>query len=99
VTERILNAGGEVDLLLCSPDGEPRGVLARAGDIFPLSPSGDLGADISGDGPEGLSPSRPWGLRFLRVAQPRAGKHVGTPEATTEPPGGDTKNPEDWTKD
>lgn len=94
----MLNAAGGVDLVLCSPDGESRGLLARTGDIFPLDPSQDLCSGGSG-GEEGLSPARPWGLRFLRVTEPRAGKHEGTPEATTAPPGGDSKNPEDWTKD
>jgi hypothetical protein len=98
MTEMILNAAGEVDLLLCSPDGESRGLLARTGDIFPLDPSRDLCSAGSG-GWDGLPSTRPWGLRFLRVPQPRAGKHEGTAQATTAPPGGDRSNPEDSTKD
>lgn len=95
----VLNTAGDVDLMLCSPDGESRGLLARTGDIFPLDPFGDLCSGGSGGGQEGISSARPWGLRFLRVPQPRAGKHEGTAQATTAPPGGDRNSPEDMTKD
>jgi hypothetical protein len=95
MTETTLNAAGDVDLLLCSPDGESRGLLARTGDLFPLDPSYDLFPDSE------VSPSaaRPWGLRFLQVQQPQAGAHEGTAQATTAPPGGDRNSPEDMTND
>lgn len=94
MTQIALNTA-DVDLLLCSPDGESRGLLARAGDIFPLDPSRDLcgGGDVS------PSSARPWGLRFLQVPQPRAGRHEGTGQATTGSSNGDGSRPEDWTKD
>jgi hypothetical protein len=94
MTEITLNAT-DVDLLLCSPDGESRRLLARVGDIFPLDPSRDLcpGNEVR------PSPARPWGLRFLQVPQPRAGRHEGTGQATTGSSNGDGSKPEDWTKD
>lgn len=93
--------------LLCSPDGEPRGLLARAGDIFPLAPGWELaaegdpvaGPEPAGGGARGVPGVRPWGLRFLQAPDPSAGKHDGTAQATTAPPGGDTKSPEDMTND
>lgn len=90
-----LNITGGVDLLLCSPDGESRGLLARVGDVFPLDPSGDLcpGGEVT------ASSARPWGLRFLQVPQPRAGKHEGTGQKTTGSGDSDGSKPEDWTKD
>ena len=95
----VIKVAEDVDLMLCSPDGESRGLLARTGDIFPLDPSGDPSWGGSGGGQEGIPAARPWGLRFLRVPQPRAGKHEGTAQATTAPPGGDRNSPEDTTKD
>lgn len=56
-----------------SPDGELRGLLARVGDIFPLDPSGQR-LLASHEPP---SQVRPWGLRFARPPQPRAGAHEG----------------------
>lgn len=62
-----------------SPDGESRGQIARVGDIFPLSPAGQRMLASSA----GPSETRPWGLRFARVAQPRAGAHEGGTKETT----------------
>jgi hypothetical protein len=62
-----------------SPDGEPRGQIARVGDVFPLDPSGQR-LLASGAAP---SQTRPWGLRFARVATPRAGAHEGSTKETT----------------
>lgn len=84
MTETVLSTEGDVDLLLCSPDGESRGLLARAGDLLPLDPAGHL---LAGS----FAPAtawRPWGLRYLRVPRPRAGKHEGPTSDTT---GGDQK--------
>jgi hypothetical protein len=75
-----------VDLLTCSPDGESRGLLARAGDLFPLDPTGHL---LTGSS-EQATASRPWGLRWLRVPAPRSGKHEGPTSVTT---GGDGQGP------
>lgn len=63
----------------CSPDGEPRGSLFRVGDLFPLSPVGDLLVPP----PDQASDVRPWGLRFSRPAPMRAGKHEGGTNETT----------------
>jgi hypothetical protein len=63
----------------CSPDGEPRGLLFRAGDLFPMSPVGNLLVPPS-DKPSG---ARPWGLRFSRPAPIRAGRHEGGTNETT----------------
>jgi hypothetical protein len=82
VTETTLSSDGEVDLLICSPDGESRGLLARAGDLFPLDPSGHL---LTGSFAAATA-WRPWGLRYLRVPRPRCGKHEGPTSSTT---GGD----------
>jgi hypothetical protein len=79
MTEIAMNSGDGVDLLVCSPDGESRGLLARVGDLLPLDPSGHL---LSGS----FAPAtawRPWGLRYLRVPQPRAGKHEGPTSDTS----------------
>lgn len=73
-----------VDLLMCSPDGESRGLLARAGDLLPLDPTGHL---LKGSFAAATA-VRPWGLRYLRVPRPRAGKHEGPTSDTT---GGDQK--------
>lgn len=67
------------DLLTRSPDGEPRGLLFRVGDLFPLDPTGHL-FEARG---EAASPVRPWGLRYLRRLTPRAGKHEGASKATS----------------
>lgn len=73
-----------------SPDGEPRGLVARVGDIFPLDPSGQR-LLASGEAP---STVRPWGLRFARPAQPRAGKHEGGTRETSGDPDGDSPGEE-----
>ncbi len=89
------NTGADTDLLRCSPDGEPRGLLARAGDLFPLDPTNHLLI-----GSFALATAlRPWGLRWLRVPRPRSGKHEGPTSVTT---GGDGQGPstaEDTQKD
>ena len=95
MTNETLNPADDVDLLLCSPDGESRGLLARTGDIFPLDPSRDL----CPEGQQSSSSARPWGLRFLQVPQMTAGKHEGTGQSTTGSGSGDGQHPEDWTKD
>jgi hypothetical protein len=66
-------------LLDRSPDGEPRGQIARVGDVFPLDPTGQrmLASDAA------PTRTRPWGLRFARVATPRAGAHEGNTKETT----------------
>lgn len=84
----------QLDLLVRSPDGEPRGLLARAGDLFPLDPREHL---RSGGINERASDVRPWGLGMLRVPQPQAGKHEGTGEFTSEK--GDGARPEEMGKD
>jgi hypothetical protein len=78
---------GGVDLVTCSPDGESRGLLARAGDLFPMNPAGHVLAASSAL----PTPWRPWGLRWLRVPRPRAGKHEGPTSVTT---GGDGQGPD-----
>ena len=80
------------DLLTHSPDGESRGRLMRVGDLFPLDPTGHLRSGSY----ERASAVRPWGLRFLRVPLPRAGKHEG-PTARTS--GGDGTGPEETSSD
>lgn len=84
VTESVLSESGNAGLLTCSPDGESRGLLARAGDLFPLDPSGHL---LTGSFAQRTA-WRPWGLRYLRVPQPRAGKHEGPTSWTS---GGDNQ--------
>lgn len=76
----------DLDLLICSPDGQSRGVLARAGDLFPLDPADHL---LTGSF-EQATAMRPWGLRWLHVPRPRAGKHEGPTSTTT---GGDGQGP------
>jgi hypothetical protein len=73
-----------------SPDGEPRGLLARVGDIFPLDPS-EQRLLASHEPP---SPVRPWGLRFARPPQPRAGAHEGGTKDTTGDPDGNSPGEE-----
>jgi hypothetical protein len=63
----------------CSPDGESRGLLFRVGDLFPLNPIGNVLSRTDAS----ASAARPWGLRFLSVPQPRAGKHEGGTNETT----------------
>jgi hypothetical protein len=82
MTDVALGHEDGVDLLVCSPDGESRGLLARAGDLLPLDPAGHL---LSGSFAAATA-WRPWGLRYLRVPRPRAGKHEGP---TSDTSGGD----------
>jgi len=77
-----------------SPDGESRGLLARVGDIFPLDPSGQR-LLASHEAPSAV---RPWGLRFARPPQPRAGAHEGGTKETTGDPDGN-KPGEETTSD
>lgn len=67
-----------------SPDGEHRGLIARVGDIFPLSPHAQWIAATNSTPTE----VRPWGLRFARPAMPRAGAHEGGTKDTTGTPDG-----------
>ena len=53
----------DVDVLRCSPDGEPRNVLYRTGDIYPMDPAPHHRSGIS----EPATDARPWGMRHLRV--------------------------------
>ena len=73
-----------------SPDGEPRGLLARVGDIFPLDPSGQR--LLASHEPPSLT--RPWGLRFACPPQPRAGAHEGGTKETTGDPDGSSPGEE-----
>ncbi|MDX6745094.1 hypothetical protein [Actinocorallia sp. A-T 12471] len=63
--------GPDLDLIICSPDGESRSELFRVGDLFPMDPTGHI---LMAPG-TAASEARPWGLRFRQVPQPRAGKH------------------------
>jgi hypothetical protein len=79
-----------LDVVTHSPDGESRGLMFRVGDIFPLDPRPHQRSRIE----DPASEARPWGLRYLRAPQPRAGKHEsGTGKHTTG--GGDNQGPED----
>lgn len=69
----------ELDLTTHTPDGDSRGLMCRSGDLFPLNPIGNLLARTG----EAATEARPWGLRHLRVPQPRAGKHEGSTNETT----------------
>lgn len=68
----------ELDLIVCSPDGESRAELFRVGDIFPMDPIGHI---LMAPGTPATE-ARPWGLRFRQIPQPRAGKHES--DATSE---------------
>lgn len=84
------------DLLTHSPDGESRAKLYRVGDIFPMDPSAHQRSRID----ESATTSRPWGMRFLRVPPPSAGKHEGnTSDTTTGTGNSDGQTPEDKGKD
>lgn len=81
--------------LECSPDGEVRARLARLGDLFPLDPMDDL----LGASGEPSSAVRPWGLRFARPMDPRAGRHEGATSRTTGSGQTDGNSPEDFERD
>lgn len=78
-----------------SPDGESRGQIARVGDVFPLDPSGHR-LLASREGPSSI---RPWGLRFARRMQPRAGSHEGGTKETTGMPDGQRPSGEEISND
>lgn len=80
-----------IDLLICSPDGESRGILFRVGDLFPMDPRPHQRLAIN----EPASDARPWGLRYLRPQQIRAGRHESDTKEYTTGGGGDNKDPED----
>jgi hypothetical protein len=86
----------DFDLLTHSPDGEPRALLFRVGDIYPMDPAVHHRSMI--DDP--ATAARPFGMRFLRVPPPRAGKHEGGTSAFTTGTGNsDGSSPEDQDKD
>lgn len=72
-------------LLTHSPDGESRGLIFRAGDLFPLDPTQHLMAGTF----DAATAARPWGLRYLSGPRPclptGKGKHEG---ATNDTSGG-----------
>jgi hypothetical protein len=78
--------------LLQSPDGEPRGMFERVGDVFPLNPIRHLLSASE----EAASEVRPWGLRYLTFPRPSAGKHEGGSKQTSEgsPDGSGPQNEE-----
>ncbi|WP_131735977.1 putative ATP-grasp-modified RiPP [Actinomadura roseirufa] len=55
--------------LLCSPDGESRGLIARVGDMFPLDPMPAVQANSGA--PPSTTGVRPWGLQFVRPPRVR----------------------------
>lgn len=84
------------DLLAHSPDGESRALLFRVGDIYPMDPAVHHRSRID----EPATATRPFGMRFLRVPPPRAGKHEGsTSDFTTGTGNSDGSSPEDQDKD
>jgi hypothetical protein len=84
------------DLLTHSPDGETRGKLYRAGDIYPMDPSAHQRSQVG----EPATAARPWGMRYLRVPPLNAGKHEGSTSSSTTGSGdGDGNGPEDESKD
>lgn len=86
----------ELDLVTHSPDGESRGLMFRVGDIYPMDPAPHHRSQIG----QAATAARPWGLRYLRPAQPRAGKHEGTTsDFTTGTGGADGQGPEDTGRD
>lgn len=66
-----------LELVTHSPDGESRGVVFRAGDLFPLDPNGHLMIGRF----DAATVARPWGLQFLSAPRPclptGKGKHEG----------------------
>jgi hypothetical protein len=86
----------DFDVLTCSPDGEPRGQLFRVGDIYPMDPAAHHRSHIS----EPATGARPFGMRYLRPAPLRAGRHEGgTSQYTTGTGDADGQGPEDTGKD
>lgn len=86
------------DVLTHSPDGEPRALLFRVGDIYPMDPAPHHRSGIG----EPASAARPWGMRHLRLPSSKGGsKHEGSTSEFTTGPGsqGDGQKPEDWDKD
>lgn len=81
----------QFDLLTHSPDGESRGILFRVGDLFPMDPRPHQRTGID----QPATDARPWGLRYLRVPQIRAGKHESDTGKHTTGGSGDSKDPED----
>ncbi|NGO71457.1 hypothetical protein [Streptomyces boncukensis] len=69
-----------VDLVLHSPDGESRGMFHRTGDHFPLNPIRHILSSID----EQPTAARPWGLRYLAIPRPTAGRHEGGSSETSE---------------
>lgn len=78
-----------------SPDGEARALLARVGDVFAL----DSIDEVIAASDEAPSQARPWGLRFARLASPRAGRHEGATQETTGSGQTDGNAPEDYRRD
>jgi hypothetical protein len=72
-----------VDLLTHSPDGESRGLIFRAGDLFPLDPTQHLMTGTF----DAATEVRPWGLRYLSGPRPclptGKGKHEGPTNDTS----------------
>jgi hypothetical protein len=83
------------DALDASPDGEPRALLARVGDVFPLDSMDEVIA--ASDEPASLT--RPWGLRYARPVSPRAGRHEGATQETTGSGQNDGNSGEDFRRD
>jgi hypothetical protein len=82
----------DFDILTHSPHGEPRALLFRVGDIFPMDPAPHHRSRID----EPATAARPFGMRFLRVPSPRAGAHEsGTSDFTAGNGNADGSGPED----
>jgi hypothetical protein len=84
-----------LDLITHSPDGQSRGLLFRAGDFFPMSPSNHILS--APDTP--ASGARPWGLRHLVVPPITASKHEGGSNETSEQSSDGNSPNEEKTKD
>jgi hypothetical protein len=84
VSREAVEIGHGLDLITCSPDGESRGLMFRVGDIFPMLPYRRLYSASAAPS----SAARPWGLRFLVVPVPTAGKHEGPTKPTSNSPDG-----------
>lgn len=96
ISQAVAEQAGQLDLITHSPDGEPRGLMFRVGDIYPMDPAPHHRSQIG----QAATQARPWGMRYLRVPQPRAGKHEdGTSDFTTGTGNSDGQQAEDWDKD